>query len=116
MKIIKMKKISIVIIAICFGGMLKAQQLPQLTQYMINNYAVNPAVAGMYDYYQVKTTIRNQWIGITDAPKTTMLSIYGRKSKNVGLGGLVFNDQVVVREFENTVSQENLISELKYFD
>jgi len=93
MKIIEMKKISIVIIAICFGGMLKAQQLPQLTQYMINNYAVNPAVAGMYDYYQVKTTIRNQWIGITDAPRTTMLSIYGRKSRNVGLGGLVFNDE-----------------------
>jgi type IX secretion system PorP/SprF family membrane protein len=93
MKIIEMKKISILIIAICFGGMLKAQQLPQLTQYMINNYAVNPAVAGMYDYYQVKTTIRNQWTGITDAPRTTMLSIYGRRSNNVGLGGLVFNDE-----------------------
>ena len=93
MKIIEMKKISILIIAICFGGMLKAQQLPQITQYMINNYAVNPAVAGMYDYYQVKTTIRNQWTGITDAPRTTMLSIYGQKSRNVGLGGLVFNDE-----------------------
>jgi len=93
MKIIEMKKISILIMAICFGGMLKAQQLPQITQYMINNYAVNPSVAGMYDYYQVKTTIRNQWVGIVDAPRTTVLSIYGRKSKNVGLGGLVFNDQ-----------------------
>jgi type IX secretion system PorP/SprF family membrane protein len=94
MKIIEMKKISIFIIAICFGGMLKAQQLPQITQYMINNYAVNPAVAGMYDYYQVKTTIRDQWVGITDAPRTTILSIYGRKSRNVGLGGLVFNDEI----------------------
>jgi type IX secretion system PorP/SprF family membrane protein len=93
MKIIEMKKILILIIAICFGGMLKAQQLPQLTQYMINNYAVNPAVSGMYDYYQVKTTVRNQWIGISDAPRTTILSIYGKKSNNVGLGGLVFNDQ-----------------------
>jgi len=93
MKIIKMKKISIVIIAICFGGMLKAQQLPQITQYMINNYAVNPAVSGMYDYYQVNTTVRNQWAGIADAPRTTILSIYGRRSNNVGLGGLVFNDQ-----------------------
>ena len=88
-----MKKISILIIAFCFGGMLKAQQLPQITQYMINNYAVNPAVAGMYDYYQVKTTIRNQWVGISDAPRTTVLSIYGKKNEHVGLGGLVFNDQ-----------------------
>jgi len=93
MKIIEMKKISILIIAICFGGMLKAQQLPQVTQYMINNYAINPAVSGMYDYYQVKTTIRSQWAGITDAPRTTLLSIFGSKSEHVGLGGLVFNDQ-----------------------
>ena len=93
MKIIEMKKISILIIAICFGGMLNAQQLPQVTQYMINNYAVNPAVSAMHDYYQVKMTVRNQWIGITDAPRTTMLSVYGKKSKNVGLGGLVFNDK-----------------------
>ena len=93
MKIIKMKKISILIIVICCCGILKAQQLPQITQYMINNYAVNPAVAGMDDYYQVKTTIRNQWANVTDAPRTTILSVYGRRSRHVGLGGLVFNDQ-----------------------
>ena len=48
------RKIILVLFALCFGGMMKAQQLPQITQYMINNYAVNPAVAGMQDYYQVK--------------------------------------------------------------
>ena len=94
MKIIEMKKIPILIIAICFGGMLKAQQLPQITQYMINNYAINPAVSGMYDYYQIKTTIRNQWVGVIDeAPRTTMMSIYGSKNKNIGIGGLLFNDE-----------------------
>ena len=45
---------------------------------MINNYAVNPAIAGMHDYYQV-VTIRNQWVGINDAPRTTILSIYEGK-------------------------------------
>jgi type IX secretion system PorP/SprF family membrane protein len=88
-----MKKILILAVIICFGSVLKAQQLPQITQYMINDYAINPAVAGMEDFYQVKTTIRNQWVGLTDAPRTTMLSIYGSKSRNVGLGGLVYNDQ-----------------------
>ena len=87
-----MKKISILIISICFGGMLKAQQLPQITQFMINNYAVNPAVAGMYDYYQVKTSIRNQWQGMNEGPRTSIMSIYGKHSRNVGLGGTVFND------------------------
>lgn len=89
-----MNKILILILAVFLSSFVKAQQLPQITQYMINNYAVNPAVAGMYDYYQAKTTIRNQWIGITDAPRTTTLSIYGRRTDHVGLGGLVFNDQV----------------------
>ena len=76
------------------GGMLQAQQLPQLTQFMINDYAVNPAIAGMNDFYQIKTSVRNQWVGINDAPKTTLLSIYGKNSEHVGLGGSVFNDQV----------------------
>ena len=72
-----------------------AQQLPQLSQFMINDFAINPAVAGMEDYYQIKTSVRNQWVGINDAPKTTLLSIYGKgDSENVGLGGSVFNDQV----------------------
>ena len=88
-----MKKISLFFVSICLGATSYSQQLPQITQHMINNYAINPAVAGMYDYYQVKTTIRNQWVGITDAPRTTVLSIYGKKSERVGLGGLVFNDQ-----------------------
>ena len=75
------------------GGMLQAQQLPQLTQFMINDYAINPAIAGMNDYYQIKTSVRNQWVGINDAPKTTLMSIYGKNSEHVGLGGSVFNDQ-----------------------
>ena len=69
------------------------QQIPQLSQFMINDFTVNPN-AGMNDYYQIKTSVRNQWVGIEDAPKTTLLSIYGRSSDHVGLGGSVFNDQV----------------------
>ena len=92
MKMKKMKKISILFFAICFGGVLHAQQLPQITQYMNNNYAINPAVAGMYDYYQVNTTIRNQWVGMNEGPRTSVISIYGKHSKHVGLGGTVYND------------------------
>jgi type IX secretion system PorP/SprF family membrane protein len=76
------------------GSMLQAQQLPQLSQFMLNDFAVNPAIAGMNDSYQIKTSVRNQWVGIEDAPKTTLLSIYGKSSDHVGLGGSVFNDQV----------------------
>jgi type IX secretion system PorP/SprF family membrane protein len=92
MKIIKMKRITILIFAICFTAILKAQQLPQITQYTNNNYVLNPAVAGMYDYYQVNTTIRNQWVGMNEGPRTSVISIYGKHSDHVGLGGTVYND------------------------
>ena len=51
-----MKKILGLILVVFFVNILQAQQLPQITQYMNNNYVVNPAVSGMYDYYQVNTT------------------------------------------------------------
>ena len=88
-----MKKTSLLFVSIFTVSMLYGQQLPQLTQFMINDYAINPAIAGMNDYYQIKTSVRNQWVGIEDAPKTTLLSIYGKSNDHVGLGGLVFNDQ-----------------------
>ena len=92
MKIIKMNRISTLIFVICFTGILNAQQLPQITQYMNNNYVINPAVSAMYDYYQVNTTIRNQWAGMNDGPRTSVISIYGKKSNNIALGGVIYND------------------------
>ena len=64
-----MKKLTLLFVSIFMGSMLQAQQLPQLSQFMINDFAVNPAIAGMDDYYQIKTSVRNQWVGIEDAPK-----------------------------------------------
>ena len=86
-----MKKLIILLITVSFSCVVNAQQLPQLSQYMINIYAVNPALAGMQDYYQVNTTIRNMWGDL--GPKTTVLSIYGKKGENMGLGGIVYSDQ-----------------------
>ncbi|MAW31604.1 MAG: hypothetical protein CMD15_06990 [Flavobacteriales bacterium] len=87
-----MKRIFGLLLSICFCVSMYAQQLPQISQYMNNNYAINPAIAGMYDYYQVNTTIRNQWVGVNDAPRTNLISIYGRHNKNIGLGGIIYND------------------------
>ena len=93
-KIIKMKRVLILFFVICSVLALKAQQIPQITQYMNNNYLINPAVAGMYDYYQVNTTIRNQWAGLNSGPRTSVISLYGKHNENVGLGGVVYNDIV----------------------
>jgi hypothetical protein len=38
-----------------------AQQKPQYTQYIFNNFLLNPAVAGIENYTDVKLGYRSQW-------------------------------------------------------
>lgn len=72
-----------------------AQQLPQYTQYMLNDMAINPAVAGKNDYAEVRSNNRYQWIGITDAPRTYMLTLHAPfKKRNMGLGTHIYTDIV----------------------
>ncbi len=71
----------------------RAQQLPLYSQYMMNRFIVNPAVAGTEDYFTVATNNRYQWAGITDAPRTHILSVQGpHATKNIGFGGAIFSD------------------------
>lgn len=70
-----------------------AQQVPQYTHYMFNNYLVNPALAGTHNFYQIRSTNRFQWVGVPDAPQTFSLSAYGPHStRSMGFGGSLFND------------------------
>ena len=41
---------------------------------MINDYAMNPAIGGSDNYFEGVSNNRYQWIGITDAPRTYILS------------------------------------------
>ncbi len=72
-----------------------AQQLPQYTQYMLNEMAINPAVAGKDNYADVRSNNRYQWVGITDAPRTYMLTLHSPlKNKRMGLGTQIYTDIV----------------------
>lgn len=90
-----MKRFLHIIVLVLLMCQLKAQQLPQYTQYMLNDFAINPAVAGKNDYADVRSNNRYQWVGITDAPRTYMLTAHGPfRSKNMGLGIHLFTDIV----------------------
>ena len=72
-----------------------AQQLPNYSQYMLNEMAINPAVAGRDDFAEVRSSNRQQWLGITDAPRTYMLTLQGPiTGKNMGLGMNLYTDIV----------------------
>ncbi len=72
-----------------------SQQLPQYSQYMLNELAINPAVSGKDEFTDMRSNIRHQWIGITDAPRTYMLSVHGPiQAENMGIGVNLYTDVV----------------------
>ena len=87
-----MKKILIIgFIFVC--NSLFAQQLPHFSQYYLNDFLINPAIAGTRNYFEGISTHRYQWEGIVDAPRTYTLSVNGPiKSQKMGLGGYIFTD------------------------
>lgn len=57
-------------------GQAFAQQKPQYTQYIFNQYLLNPALSGIENYVDFKAGYRKQWAGINDAPQTTFVSAH----------------------------------------
>ena len=69
----KMKILIIPVMLLCVQVM--AQQRPHYTQYILNNYILNPALSGIENYTDVKISTRDQWVGLNGAPKTSYFSI-----------------------------------------
>ncbi|MBC7398975.1 MAG: type IX secretion system membrane protein PorP/SprF [Mucilaginibacter sp.] len=91
-----MKKYILLILAL---GLSKsyAQQTIQLSQYIFNGLAVNPAYAGYKEDWTINLSSRLQWAGVDGAPKTSTLSVDGvtnPDNKTIGLGLLVTNDRL----------------------
>ena len=68
------KNIIQIIVVLFITNIINAQQLPQVSQYLRNQYMINPAAAGVYDFTDVTLAGRLQWSGLADAPKTSYLS------------------------------------------
>lgn len=58
-----------------------AQAKPFYTQYILNNYILNPAVTGIENYAEIKLSNRNQWTGINGAPVTSYISAHAPLGK-----------------------------------
>lgn len=70
------------------------QQQALFSQYMLNDYVLNPAVAGTQNFIPIRSVLRNQWSGIEGSPSTQTLSIHSRVGKSTGIGGYIFNDAI----------------------
>ena len=79
---------------------IKAQQLPQFTQYMFNTISVNPAYAGSREAMNLTALHRNQWAGLDGNPTTSTFSFHTPlNNERVGLGLSYISDQL---GFEST--------------
>lgn len=107
------KRIYILMVFTFLAVRLAAQQQPVYSQYMMNPYLLNPAIAGYQGITDINLTAREQWLGYGDGPSTYAVSAQTRilktsfrnrsrliksrarrrrPSGRVGMGGYVFND------------------------
>jgi len=77
-----MKKAGWILVSVLLSNYLVAQVKPFYSQYVLNNYILNPAVSGIENYTDVKLSYRNQWTGINGAPVSTYFSVHGPIGKN----------------------------------
>jgi type IX secretion system PorP/SprF family membrane protein len=91
---------------VLLSGVAFSQQRPQYSQYMVNPFVLNPAVAGVENYADIKAGYRNQWVNFDGHPVTYYLSahmpigkamcvnprIRHKKPGYHGVGGYVMGD------------------------
>ncbi|RNI23543.1 PorP/SprF family type IX secretion system membrane protein [Rufibacter latericius] len=58
------------------------QQMPQFSQYMTNSLVINPAVAGIENYMDVRSSFRKQWVGVEGSPSTLYTSMHASIGKS----------------------------------
>ncbi|RAU84344.1 PorP/SprF family type IX secretion system membrane protein [Pontibacter arcticus] len=79
-----MKKILLVLLSVMvFTLQAEAQQRPQHSQYMLNNYLLNPAITGIEDYADIRLSTRRQWVGLDGAPVTYYATVHAPINKGI---------------------------------
>ncbi|WEK37402.1 MAG: type IX secretion system membrane protein PorP/SprF [Candidatus Pseudobacter hemicellulosilyticus] len=64
-----------------FHRTVHAQQQPHYTQYILNQYILNPALTGIENYTDIKLSHRHQWSGLQGSPVTTYFTVHAPLGK-----------------------------------
>lgn len=97
---------SLLIFACLSFHFVDAQQETQYSNFMVNPYLYNPAIAGAKNHIDIKAGYRKQWTGVEGAPQSMYLSGHAplgaeklrhargdRKGTRHSVGGAVINDR-----------------------
>jgi type IX secretion system PorP/SprF family membrane protein len=115
-----------------------AQQQPIYSQYMMNPYLLNPAIAGYQGITEFNLTAREQWLGYSEGPSTYALSGQTRilktsfrnrnrmiksrarrrrPSGRIGFGGYIYNDMngsIRRTGFQGTYAYHIYVRDIQY--
>lgn len=84
-----MKGLFVTLLMVWFGATPSiAQQRAVYSNFLLNDYYYNPAIAGSRGKQVANLTYRNQWVGFDGAPTMMLGNFYGslKKHENIGYG------------------------------
>ena len=83
-----MRKIIVLFIGLFIASSSFAQQRAMYSNFLMNDYYYNPAIAGTKDVHVANVAYRNQWVGFNDAPSLMMGNFYGsvKNKEKIGYG------------------------------
>ena len=100
-----------------------AQQIPQYSQFQRNQFMINPAAAGIYDFVDITLSGRWQWLGLDDAPRSSYLAFsvplnFKPKFYNPGVrtsSGSIENPIIKLGKLKHTVGGQLLADQYGAF-
>jgi type IX secretion system PorP/SprF family membrane protein len=90
-----MKNYLIILSFLLVSNISFGQQQAIFTNFLVNDYYYNPAIAGSKNVHVGSMSYRNQWSGFEGAPITLMGNFYGsyRNKGKVGYGGSIISEK-----------------------
>lgn len=89
-----MRKFVFILLIALVSLSVKAQQQAVYSNFLMNDYFYNPAIAGSKDVHIANLQYRNQWVGFEDAPSNFTANLYGSFKNNAKNGyGISFTNE-----------------------
>ncbi len=90
-----MKSLLTIIFIVSLCTFANAQQQGVYSNFLMNDYYYNPAIAGSKDVHMANLSYRNQWVGFEDAPVNMNANFYGsvRNKGKAGYGASIISEK-----------------------
>ncbi len=90
-----MKSLLTIIFIVSLCAFANAQQQGVYSNFLMNDYYYNPAIAGSKDVHMANLSYRNQWVGFEDAPVNMNANFYGsvRNKGKAGYGASIISEK-----------------------